>query len=122
MFYRVPVDGREFSQIFAIYFFLLAPLCLYAFVLFALLLFRRYREFWRHMTARDYLGLLVLFPVSFWLIYDFLVAPSPLKNYHSLYGRDFLASNCSVLPMAQFLIFAGLALVYGFGGKSAQKS
>ncbi len=74
------------------------------------------------MTARDYVALLVVFPFAFGLIYDFLVAHFSLKNYHGLYGRDFLGSNCSLLAMAQFVIFSILALVYVLGGKSAQKS
>ena len=122
VFYRVPVDGREFSQVFAIYFFLLAPLCLYAFGLFALLLSKRYRQFWHQMRARDYLALLVTFPFGFGGIFEFLVAPWSLKNYHGLYGRDFLGSYCSLLAIAQFVIFSILALVYVLGGKSAQKS
>jgi hypothetical protein len=124
-FYHAPVNGREFSQVFAIYFSLLALFCLYLIGLCGLLLSRKFRNLqWRKMFARnDVLLVLILVPpVGFWEIYFFFVGPPSLRNYLGLFGTDFIASVCLLLPTGQFMILGTLALYYSIGEFQARNA
>jgi hypothetical protein len=124
-FYHAPIHGREFSQVFAIYFSLLALFCPYLIGLCGLLLSRKIRNLqWRKMFARNdvLLVLILLPPVGFWEIYFFFVGSSSLRNYLGIFGTDFIASVCLLLPTGQFLILATLALYYSIGEFLARRA
>jgi len=127
LFYRSPIRGREFSQVFAIYFCLLALLCPYLVGLCGLLLNRKIRNhLWRQMFARNYalpsLIFAFLFAFGFGEIYFFLTGPSSLRNYLGIFGTDFITSICLLLPTGQFLILCPLAFYYAIGEFHAKEA
>ncbi len=117
-YYRVPIGGREFSQVFAVYFSLLALLCLCCIGLCGLLLSRKFRSLpSRKMLTRNDILLLLVFglPVGLWQIYFFFYGPWSLNEYSGLFGEGFITSVCVLLPTGQFLILTTLALCYSVG-------
>lgn len=122
--YRGPIDGREFSEVFAIYFSLLTLLGIYLIALGGLLFSRRLQILrWSRMVPRDYAMLSLCCALGVWGIYFFCVGPpTSLRNYRGMFGTDFIGSVCLVLPLAQFLILFILALYYAIGGNSREKS
>jgi len=115
-FYHVPIKGREFSQVFAIYFSLLALLCFYLVALCGIFLSKKFRKLpWLQMVTSKYAVLLVVLAFGLWEVCFFLVGPASLKNYLGVFGTDFIVSICITVPAGQFLILAVLAFYYSIG-------
>jgi hypothetical protein len=115
-FYHVPVRGREFSQVFAIYFSLLALLSFYSVALCGIVLSKKFRKLpWLQMVTSKCAVLLVVLAFGLLEVRFFLVGPASLKNYLGIFGTDFIGSICIVLPAGQFLILVVLAFYYSIG-------
>jgi hypothetical protein len=118
--YAAPINSREFSQVFAIYFLLLVFLSLYLIGLCGLLFSRKFRSLpWRKMITSKYAIFLPFFPFGCWSIYSFYAGPSgSLRNYLGIFGMGFIDSECIQLPVGQFLILCSLGFYYAIGKAS----
>ena len=113
--YLTPLNGREFSQVFSIYFLLLSFLGFYLISLcvgFCGLLFSRKSLSlpWGKMFASKYAIILALLPIGGSIFYSFYVGPSgSLRNYLGMFGASFIDSQCIQVPVGQFLILCMIA-------------
>jgi len=122
--YHTPLKGREFSQVFSIYFLLLALLVLYLIALCGLSLSRKFRSLpWVKMFSGKYAILLPFFPFGCWEIYEFYAGPSgSLRNCFGMFGASFIDSQCIQLPGAEFLILCMIAFYSVIGEHFRQQS
>ena len=122
VFYQRPVDGVEFSQVFAVYVLLLAFLFLYFSALFVALcagLFKNVR--WRNWMLRDYGLFMLTIGLGLWTFQFFILGPASF-DYRSFYfQQEFVGAVCSFVPIGQFVIFVALVLYFTMGAFSGRK-
>jgi hypothetical protein len=119
VYYERPVDGVEFSQVFAVYLLLLAFLFLYFSALFLALcagVFKNVR--WRNWMPRDYGLFTLLVGLGLWSLQFFIWGPASFDYRSFFLGQEFVGAMCAFVPMGQFIIFAALVLYFAMGAFS----
>jgi hypothetical protein len=121
-FYERPVEGLEFSQVFAVYLLILTSVLLYVAALAAGVfagLFNNIR--WREWVGRDYALFALFLGLGLGELLLFFWGPSS-PDYRSIFGGDFVTSMCVFVPFGQLLILVGLTIYLTMGASLRKKA
>jgi hypothetical protein len=119
-FYEVPVDGVEYSQVFAVYLLILAFLSLYFMALCAGIFAGLFKNIhWRELGWRDYGLFSLMFGAGLWTFQVFLWGPI---DYENMFYQDYITSMCSLLPAGQLSFLVPLVAYFTMGGAIGKKA